>query len=98
MNRPAPSLSVLAFCATSIALFMPGETASSTDIPLDQRRSGYADLGRDNRAMQDDDSVNPATLWVLDGETLWNQKAGDANRACTDRHGDAAAGMKGVAA
>ena len=98
MNRPAPSLSVLAFCATSIALFMPGETASSTDIPLDQRRSGYADLGRDTRAMQDDDSVNPATLWVLDGETLWNQKAGAANRACTDCHGDAAASMKGVAA
>jgi L-cysteine S-thiosulfotransferase len=98
MNRPASSLSVLAFYAASIALFIPVETASGTDIPLDQRRSGYADLGRDTRAMQDDDTVNPATLWVLDGETLWNQKAGAANRACTDCHGDATASMKGVAA
>jgi sulfur-oxidizing protein SoxA len=98
MNRPAPSLSVLAFCAASIALFIPVETASSTNIPLDQRRSGYADLGRDTKAMQDDDTVNPATLWVLDGEALWNQKAGAANRACTDCHGDAATSMKGVAA
>jgi sulfur-oxidizing protein SoxA len=70
----------------------------AAEIPLDQRRSGYADLGRDSKAMQDDDTVNPATLWVLDGETLWNQKAGAANRACADCHGDATASMKGVAA
>ena len=72
--------------------------ANSADIPLDQRRSGYLDLGRDTKAMQDDDSINPATLWVLDGETLWNQKAGAANRACADCHQDATASMKGVAA
>lgn len=40
------------------------------DIPLDQRRSGYLDLGRDSKAMQDDDTINPATLWVQDGEAL----------------------------
>jgi sulfur-oxidizing protein SoxA len=72
--------------------------ASSADIPLDQRRSGYADLGRDTKAMQDDDTSNPATLWVQDGETLWNQKAGAAGKACAGCHGDAAASMKGVAA
>jgi L-cysteine S-thiosulfotransferase len=37
-------------------------------------------------------------LWVLDGEALWNRKAGEANRACADCHGDARASMKGVAA
>ena len=63
-----------------------------------QRRSGYADLGRDSKAMQDDDTINPATLWVLDGEALWNQKAGAANRACADCHQDATVSMKGVAA
>ncbi|HEY1311682.1 MAG TPA: sulfur oxidation c-type cytochrome SoxA [Pseudolabrys sp.] len=72
--------------------------AKSTDIPLDQRRSGYADLGSDTKAMQDDDTINPASLWVLDGEALWSQKAGAANRACADCHGDATASMKGVAA
>jgi L-cysteine S-thiosulfotransferase len=72
--------------------------AYCADIPLDQRRSGYLDLGRDSKAMQDDDTTNPATLWVQDGETLWNQKAGTPNRACADCHQDATVSMKGVAA
>jgi len=83
-----PTLLLIALC---IPLF-------ATEIPLDQRRSGYEDLGRDSKAMQDDDTVNPATLWVMDGEALWNAKAGPANRACADCHGDAAESMKGVAA
>lgn len=68
------------------------------DIPLDQRRSGYADLGPDSKAMQADDTANPATFWVMDGETLWNAKAGSANKSCADCHGDATQSMKGVAA
>jgi sulfur-oxidizing protein SoxA len=86
--------------ATMIALALlaaPG-SARPADIPLDQRRSGYADLSRDTKAMQDDDTINPATLWVLDGEALWNQRAGAAGRSCVDCHGDAAVSMKGVAA
>jgi sulfur-oxidizing protein SoxA len=82
----------------ALALLAITGIARSADIPLDQRRSGYADLGRDSKVMQDDDSVNPATLWVLDGEALWNQKAGDANAACAECHGDATVSMKGVAA
>ncbi len=82
----------------AIALAACVASANGGDIPLDQRRSGYADLGRDTKAMQDDDTSNPTTLWVLDGEALWNQKAGSANRACAECHGDATASMKGVAA
>ncbi len=48
--------------------------------------------------MQDDDATNPAMLWVLDGEALWNRKAGAAGTACADCHGEAGASMKGVAA
>src|ERR1700688_154609 len=70
----------------------------AADIPLDQRRSGYADLGRDTKAMEDDDTANPATFWVLDGEALWNAKMGGANKSCADCHGDATQSMKGVAA
>ena len=84
--------------ACAVAIAVVAGPAGSTDIPLDQRRSGYADLGRDTKAMQDDDSSNPATLWVLDGEALWNQKAGAADKACSSCHGDATASMKGVAA
>jgi sulfur-oxidizing protein SoxA len=70
----------------------------AADIPPSERRSGYADLSRETRAMQDDDTANPAMLSVLDGEALWNRKAGGAARSCADCHGDATQSMKGVAA
>jgi sulfur-oxidizing protein SoxA len=63
------------------------------EIPLAERRSGYLDMGQATRAMQDDDAVNPATLWVLEGESLWRQKTGAAARACADCHQD----MRGAA-
>jgi sulfur-oxidizing protein SoxA len=88
-------LDALAFALVVAAIGVP---AGASDIPLDQRRSGYADLSRDTKAMQDDDTSNPATLWVQDGETLWNQKAGAAGKACAGCHGDATASMKGVVA
>ena len=47
------------------------------------------------RRMQDDDTANPGMLWVLDGEALWSRKAGAANRACADCHGDARAEHEG---
>jgi sulfur-oxidizing protein SoxA len=71
---------------------------ASAEIPLDQRRSAYADMTPENKAMQDDDTSNPGMLWVLDGEALWAAKAGAASKSCADCHGDAGASMKGVAA
>ena len=68
------------------------------EIPPEQLQSGYQLMGRETRAMQDDDSSNPGMLWVLDGEALWNRKDGDAGRSCADCHGAAPASMKGVAA
>jgi L-cysteine S-thiosulfotransferase len=68
------------------------------DIPPDQRRSGYAEMSAATKAMQDDDSANPATLWVLDGEALWRAPVGAAERACADCHGEAGQSMRGVAA
>ena len=72
--------------------------AASAEIPFGERRSGYADLAPESKAMQDDDTANPGMLWVLDGEALWNAKSGVANRACADCHKDARASMKGVGA
>jgi sulfur-oxidizing protein SoxA len=37
-------------------------------------------------------------LWVLDGEALWNAKAGQTGKACAECHGDAQQSMRGVAA
>jgi L-cysteine S-thiosulfotransferase len=72
--------------------------AFAAEIPSGERRSTYDLMSRDTKAMQDDDTANPGTFWVLDGEALWSAKAGTAEKACADCHGDARASMKGVAA
>ena len=66
----------------------------TAEIPLAERRSGYEFMGRETRAMQDDDSTNPALFWLMDGETLWQRKDGAAGVACSGCHDS----MKGVAA
>ena len=73
-------------------------TAQAGEIAHDQRRSGYSFMAPDTRTMQDDDTSNPGMLWVMDGEALWSQRIGAADKACVDCHGDATASMKGVAA
>jgi len=70
----------------------------ATEIPPQDRRSAYADMSRESKAMQDDDTANPGMLAVLDGEALWNRQVGAANRSCADCHGDATQSMRGVAA
>ncbi len=90
-------MSLPARVALFAALLIPAQ-ASPGEIPLDQRRSGYEDMSRDNKAMQDDDTINPAMLSVLDGEALWNAKAGESGKSCADCHGAAPTAMKGVAA
>jgi L-cysteine S-thiosulfotransferase len=70
----------------------------ATAIPQAERRSGSTFMTPETQAMQNDDTANPGMLWVLDGEALWNNKAGSAGKACADCHDDARASMKGVAA
>src|SRR5437762_1282184 len=83
-------LALLILCMASRTL--------AAEIPLAERKSGYDFMGRETRAMQDDDTANPGTLWVLDGATAWNRKVGSENKSCADCHGDASTSMKGVAA
>jgi len=80
------------------ALAGAASSAFGAEIPSGERRSAYDLMSRETKAMQDDDTANPGTFWVLDGEALWNAKAGMADKACADCHGDARASMKGVAA
>jgi sulfur-oxidizing protein SoxA len=89
MTRAAAAMALVALLGTS---------AVAAEIPLADRKSDYELMGRDIRAMQDDDTANPGTLWVLDGETLWKRKDGAAGKSCADCHGDARASMRGVAA
>jgi L-cysteine S-thiosulfotransferase len=72
--------------------------AIGAEIPSAERRSGHSFMAPDTQAMQDDNTVNPGMLWVLDGEKLWSRKTGAADKACADCHQDARASMKGVAA
>jgi sulfur-oxidizing protein SoxA len=88
VRRLLAALGVLALAGAALA----------ADPPPADRRSGYEFMSPTTRAMQDDDTANPATLSVLEGATLWRRQAGAAGRACTDCHGDAGVTMKGVAA
>lgn len=81
-----------------IALFLLATPLLAAELPPAERRSGYAAMSAETRAMQDDDAANPAMLWVLEGERLWQQKTGRADRACADCHGRVADSMRGVAA
>jgi sulfur-oxidizing protein SoxA len=81
----------------TIAALIVASSALAAEIPMDQRRSDSEFVSADTRAMQNDDTTNPGMLAVLDGETLWNEKAGGTNKSCADCHGDAAVSMKGVA-
>jgi sulfur-oxidizing protein SoxA len=85
----------LRFAVVLAAAALP---ALAAEIPLSERRSGYEQMSRETRAIQDDDVANPGMLWVLEGQGLWALKAGAAGRACADCHGDARSSMKGVAA
>ena len=79
---------------TGALLLVAVFAASYALAQTDQRRSGYADMSASVQKMQDDDTSNPAMLWVQEGEGLWTKKTGIANFACADCHQD----MKGVAA
>lgn len=63
-----------------------------------QRKSGTEYMGESTRAMQRDDSQNPAMLWVGDGAALWHAKVGAEQKSCASCHGDAKSSMRGVAA
>jgi sulfur-oxidizing protein SoxA len=69
------------------ALLVIAALAHAGEIPPGERRSGYEDMSRETRAMQDDDATSPALFTLMEGEALFK-----AN--CASCHAD----MKGVAA
>lgn len=71
--------------------------AATLPLAADDRKSGFDFMSPSTQAMQRDDSLNPAMLWVRDGERQWSLKAGRAERGCADCHGELAHSMKGVA-
>jgi L-cysteine S-thiosulfotransferase len=53
-------------------------------------------MSQETRAIQDDDSVNPGMLSVLEGEGLWSRKDGASKVSCADCH--TIASIQGIAA
>jgi sulfur-oxidizing protein SoxA len=98
MSASAPRRRLVLAAALSCCAAATITLSVRAEIPQAERRSAYEDMSRDNKAMQDDDTANPAMLLVLDGEALWQTKAGRARKSCADCHGDAQEKMKGVAA
>lgn len=79
---------LLALLGTHCALAAP---------PGDSRQSSYQLMTPENQAMQDDPNLNPASFWVMDGHSLWQEKAGQKKVACASCHGDSGKSMAGVA-
>ena len=79
-----------------LAVTLVGSAAA--EISPQDKRSGFEFMSPQTRAMQTDPTSNPGMLWVLDGERLWRQPQGSANKSCESCHGDAAKSMRGVAA
>ena len=62
----------------------------------DTRKSGFDEMGAATQAMQRDDTMNPAMLWVQEGDQLW-RRVGASSQSCASCHGEPQS-MKGVAA
>ena len=84
-----------------VAAILTGLAPSASgagEIPAEARRSDTITMSAELQAMQADDSANPASLFVLDGEALWSRRPKADAKSCADCHGDARVSMKGVAA
>ena len=81
---------------TALLLAMLG--SANAEIPAKDRRSGFDFMSPQTQAMQADDTSNPGMIWVADGEQLWQEPQGKANKSCASCHDDAAKSMRGVAA
>ena len=86
-----------AVVAGAAAALLAAAGALSAQAP-DDRKSGADFMGASTQAMQRDDTQNPAMLWISGGQTLWNARAGKADKSCAGCHGDARQSMRGVAA
>jgi sulfur-oxidizing protein SoxA len=84
--------------AVALALLVHALGATAADTTPDPRRSGFDFMTPQVQAMQRDDALNPAMLWVMDGEALWTAKAGSSERSCASCHGAVASSMRFVAA
>jgi L-cysteine S-thiosulfotransferase len=85
----------LAPAAVAVCLMFSLQAIAQTS---DTRRSGFEFMSAATKALQTDDSQNPAMLWVKQGEALWNKTEGINAKSCASCHQAAQVSMKGIAA
>lgn len=87
--------------ATPVQRYDPSATVSIGPPPgsdLEELSSGYYFQIDETQAMQDDDMLNPAFLWVDRGRELWGERDGKAGKSCASCHGAAETSMREVGA
>ena len=72
--------------------------ASPESAAVSGPASGYRYRMQETRAIQDDDEINPAFLWIEDGAEAWTRVEGAAGKSCASCHGRAEETMKGAGA
>nr|WP_255536041.1 sulfur oxidation c-type cytochrome SoxA [Polynucleobacter sp. MG-27-Goln-C1] len=80
-----------------LAILIGVDSSLALEPPKDAQQSSYQLMTPENQAMQDDPNLNPAMFWVMDGHSLWKEKAGKQNVSCASCHGDSGQKMAGVA-
>jgi L-cysteine S-thiosulfotransferase len=91
--KSSDGLKALTRCSLLLAACLFGQS-----LYADERRSGFQFMGPSTQSLQSDDALNPAMLWVKQGEALWQSSPGGNNKACVSCHGQAAISMRGTAA
>lgn len=101
MKLPPSTLRRLRMACAGLVLAAGLAALAGEVTPTAQPRlaaSGFEFMSAQTQAMQRDDSLNPAMLWVKDGETLWRLPEGDAGKSCATCHEPVAERMRGAAA
>jgi len=79
------------------SLLVVSNAFAAPDGSGNKKQSSYELMSPENKAMQDDPSLNPAMFWVAEGDSLWQTKVGTQNKACTSCHGEVKKSMRGIA-
>lgn len=85
------------FLLVSLFIYYAGTTLAANMHQQPFPQSSYDLMSAENKAMQDDPSLNPAMFWVSDGKALWSKTPDRNKSSCTGCHGDAEKSMRAVA-
>lgn len=78
-----------------VAPVVAAQPQSAPPNPEPTRRSGLLDMSAAIQALQRDDTLNPAMLWLADGASRWSEHT--TGGSCASCHGQASQSMRGVA-